>query len=975
MATAANGALNPMSEYLLKIQLIVNQTEFKNKTEASSYETVETKLAGAAYVRAVLKTDIFESYTYDPRVLYTALAAYGYDENKIFYLIDHPQMIPQTIKNKLLDEKRSFLIANYVERNQYYVRLTGTPYPGDSDTPPEKVLLLPDEFYWIYADDNVLQRNQPIHEMPAKYQELFMNSEYYDQMIKDNPDSKYLMYIGSNSIPVAISRPAQDGDILRINTSKLSTYHPIFGNVSVSPEVIHQFVESYKETRDYVFYTLRGDFGSIYPNYDSFIRFLTIYLAIGNTLNEFMHKTSSMIYMNNVAANNFFMLYGLPSVIMEGASMIDFLKKFRMILMDKGTNVVYRVKDLIGYEYTDIYTLVMVKQQVFDKGVPLYQDGKPVQNIVFRRLGTTDDNTSYFNFRNNKKSYTVDEITGGDPRWWNTPEVEAMLQDMNYTLSNSKYIQLSTHLSMTDIWWQCTILLRGLLDQRQETQYTLLNVNYNINGSSQITIFEAVLVLTILMNYHLNQLRGDMYLPNGTYNGKAACVDMLFNGLTDDEIQAPNPLIPGTPYKLTSFNFHIREEDYNFYQHLNEMAYIDPSTFIPMLDNILDRTSNNVGDVLMEDVKLLYQYLAKKLQLTRTIEEFRQVTDVFEHLFLVDPVRNWYDSTTFDVDNVLLEEYGITMAELSSLKSFFKEGQDDITITFDSVDYPISLYQVLNSNAYDIMILDVYPFRDNAFVEAFAEAMKTYSNELMNISHLSPSIKDNYQSIIGDKVILDVSNTADGPKSFDALLFRNNPSLYRYVMSIKSNGNNMLMLMRAIVKALENYTNASLHGLEFKVIGKDEYFRILKEVISYFKSYMVEYTKDEFVYIMDGFFDHGGHSNMLRMYDKIAHAAFNIIPKDSLTLYDVSRATVHANMQDDNIGLIRDELLVRLEATYQTILNSGYEIWYDDGKRITQTPFQIENDTRIVVNFVPSGNTYKIIINKNNLDNYVGNTR
>jgi hypothetical protein len=41
--------------------------------------------------------------------------------------------------------------------------------------------------------------------------------------------------------------------------------------------------------------------------------------------------------------------------------------------------------------------------------------------------------------------------------------------------------------------------------------------------------------------------------------------------------------------------------------------------------------------------------------------------------------------------------------------------------------------------------------------------------------------------------------------------------------------------LRAIIKALENYTNSSLAGLEFKALGLENYFYILKEVISYFK--------------------------------------------------------------------------------------------------------------------------------------------
>ena len=69
---------------------------------------------------------------------------------------------------------------------------------------------------------------------------------------------------------------------------------------------------------------------------------------------------------------------------------------------------------------------------------------------------------------------------------------------------------------------------------------------------------------------------------------------------------------------------------------------------------------------------------------------------------------------------------------------------------------------------------------------------------------------------------------------------------------------------------------------------------------------MVEFTKDEFVYIFDGLFDNGGNSNMLRLYDDIPLMDINILPKDSLTMYDVSKADVHVNMKDEeNIGFIK----------------------------------------------------------------------
>ena len=92
---------------------------------------------------------------------------------------------------------------------------------------------------------------------------------------------------------------------------------------------------------------------------------------------------------------------------------------------------------------------------------------------------------------------------------------------MNYTLSNSKYIQLSTHISFADIWFQSVILLRGLLDNHLETEFTRLNLNFNVNGATDLSVFDAVLCLVILMNWNLG-FEGDMYYTN---------IDKVWNGL------------------------------------------------------------------------------------------------------------------------------------------------------------------------------------------------------------------------------------------------------------------------------------------------------------------------------------------------------------------------------------------------------------------------------------------------------------
>ena len=71
----------------------------------------------------------------------------------------------------------------------------------------------------------------------------------------------------------------------------------------------------------------------------------------------------------------------------------------------------------------------------------------------------------------------------------------------------------------------------------------------------------------------------------------------------------------------------------------------------------------------------------------------------------------------------------------------------------------------------------------------------------------------------------------DGPRTFESLLFLDNPSLYRYLFSIKNNSDSTVMMIRSLVKALETYADNSLTGLYYASLGQEEYFRILSRVL------------------------------------------------------------------------------------------------------------------------------------------------
>jgi hypothetical protein len=248
-----------------------------------------------------------------------------------------------------------------------------------------------------------------------------------------------------------------------------------------------------------------------------------------------------------------------------------------------------------------------------------------------------------------------------------------------------------------------------------------------------------------------------------------------------------------------------------------------------------------------------------------------------------------------------------------------------------------------------------------------------YHSERLEQSSISKTIKNNYQSIIHDKVEYDSTNTEYGPSTFDALLRVTNIDLYKYIMdAIKTGKNDVLTnIIRAIVNSLEDYVNTSLIGLNYSALGVDNYINILKQVITYFKTYMVEFTKEEFTYIFGGIFDHGGNSDMIKLYDEMTSGEVLIAPHDSTSLFDASCGNVEIGMKEYKPnGLLHDEVLFNVESTYAALIDSGYEIIYDNNEYLSTSPFDgLTLDSLCLATIArdDTSSAYKIILNINNV--------
>ena len=346
---------------------------------------------------------------------------------------------------------------------------------------------------------------------------------------------------------------------------------------------------------------------------------------------------------------------------------------------------------------------------------------------------------------------------------------------------------------------------------------------------------------------------------------------------------------------------------------------------------------------------------------------------------MIDPERQWNRMERVDTLDAICESYNIDSRSMDLYKIKSRNIPENEYIIIDE-NHRLSPYVILNQNVWNIVVDGEQPFRDDVKRSNILRDLTQWVSHYIEQDGI-PGISTGgmYRTIIQQKIIIDCESTDNAPNTFEALLRRSNPVMSSLLDIIRNDHDSIITLARAIINALETYTNSSLSALEFSVLGGNEYIRILKEVISYFKSYMVEYTKDELSLVFDGLYDRGGNSNMIQLYDDIAHIQFRLIVKDSLSLYDVSHANVFVPQPDDNTDFMYDDAIFRVRTTYQQLLNIGYDIWYDTGTELTKEPFEIGMNDKVIANMIPNGTAYKIIIPIENVGeskippNYVGN--
>ena len=139
--------MNPLYGIYPEFQKMVKNIIIKYSYLAEKYETFEIKKEADMYIACREGLDTF--YTYRDYNIHELYSVGITDPSQIaLYTTDDGYLqIPESYRKKLLENRRSFIIKNYEEKNEYYRELNGLP---PLNTPSNKFHYIPKEYRLLH---------------------------------------------------------------------------------------------------------------------------------------------------------------------------------------------------------------------------------------------------------------------------------------------------------------------------------------------------------------------------------------------------------------------------------------------------------------------------------------------------------------------------------------------------------------------------------------------------------------------------------------------------------------------------------------------------------------------------------------------------------------------------------------------------------------------------------------------------------
>jgi hypothetical protein len=695
----------PLQNLFIDIKKIIEYMEVKNKPLADAYETEESKAFADLWIIAIEKKDSYITYAkWWTKNMFLEI------DNSIRTIdfqsyVANPYTVPLKFREKLLEEGRKAFLTSYYERNPYYRMINGFPALDDID-----YIYLSEELQKKYGIDEYT----PVQEMPDNIQNLYMNTDEYQEVLTNNPDKGYLKYMGSKRIDIYTARKAKDFDIIR---------YPDY-NFSINSVLLDNFAELYADYREYVMVVLyNNQLDDIYTGYRDFMGFLIISFALMQIGNRAIGESNRHRFLDDTTIYTLLSMYKIPSsLIVTNDTRRSLANQICKLIKEKGTDdVYYDLIQILGYQDVVINKLMLMRGDKFndDGSVAMVQfiyDHKsgdltfygPDESTYTLELSedgelllTVDDNDSpeiedwYFIVDNNNnlnvimpnssinrevnpyflaldildtnpyetiangkaKVYSYEEITQADPTWWDTEEVQTILKSREYTIADSKYITIESTIHQMEYLFESIYFSRMVIDNK------LLISEYTMDISSlfdtPVSIYDCVLGLI--------------------------CATCLSNGLDGTIYTEAEKLI-----SISGFNFELDMELFD--EFLETTSYVDKTRLKTYLTNLAIEEVSDISRVMNNVLYPLREWLEDKIVQSINREEYIEYESIYRALFTYDGNRNKILDDFEMPIKIIRNKYNISESDMQAFKHFYPR-------TIDGNAYTVNEFNVYNNSS------------------------------------------------------------------------------------------------------------------------------------------------------------------------------------------------------------------------------------------------------------------------------------
>ena len=488
----------------------------KMNSRAKENETLEITKKADIYIAASLKTETFNAYRYSINT--ESLVKIGiYDRQERQRILNNPSILERDYAEllpKLIENERAKTISEYIELNDYYRVLNGQPELSDKEYIYPDIHILADYGYVEkYAENDYVNRT-PLHLLPSDTLMAMENAGIIDDIQNKYPDKKYISYVASRKIPITDARRAHNFELL------------YFPRQDSNNRFYRDFLFYYEEAREYFTSAIYNhQFAIRYEYYDGFIGLMILTMTIQRMISNLFKIVVERDFYDLATLRLFLESFGVPFIdIFTVQQQRMIVKNLNILLMKKqGTNVMYDILDLLGYDSFQLSKYVLVKQhKMVQENVE--SDYKPV--FVYRSVvddyGNTmlcTDNSSMYDYyfvgvdmkeqdirlvdTTAENSYTYDEFVTMDPTWIQDEELIEKLEQTDFNFIETKYADIAVNIRMQDKLFETVYLSRMLLDKSKDTSDIKIPLARISDSPFSLLETEVFLICLMCKNNHM----------------------------------------------------------------------------------------------------------------------------------------------------------------------------------------------------------------------------------------------------------------------------------------------------------------------------------------------------------------------------------------------------------------------------------------------------------------------------------------